>query len=134
MAKKKVKKNTLFFTKRKKEKIKAHIKKDVNINTYNKYLWVFETILLVGAVEEFIEGKVVALDIDFNLNVILVMLLVGTAFTLAVRFTEPLFKKSVTLLVRIRESKALRVALHASILFGLFLLYSWVYFDTILLN
>jgi len=132
MVKKKTKRK--FFTKGRKEKIKKEIKKDLNINTYNKYLWVFETVLLVGVVEEYIEGYVVDLNIPFVFNVILVMLLIGTAFTLLIRFTEPLFKGILVWMVRFRNEKQVRFILHAGILFGLFCLYAFVYFDAIVVG
>ena len=113
-----------------KKKIVAEVKKDININTYNKYLFIFETVLLVGVIEEFIEGYVLGLDLQLFLHMFLVMVLVGTSFTGAIAFVEPLLKGSITWIVRFGKNKIVRVGVHAAILFGLFFLYGLVYFGT----
>jgi len=111
-----------------KQKIKDNLKKSVNINTYNKYLFLFETILFIGAIEEFIETKVLALETNFYISVILIMLLIGTAFTFAVVFLEPKVRNLITWIVRASTNRVIRVVVHSIILFGLFLLYAFVYF------
>ncbi|MCP3682874.1 MAG: hypothetical protein GY861_09310 [bacterium] len=113
---------------RTKERIKDNVKKGVNINTYNKYLFIFETVLFVAVVEEFIEIKMLALDINLYLNILLVMLLVGTSFTGLIFVLEPFLKGTITKVVRFSNSKIVRVVLHSVILFVLFLLYAFVYF------
>ena len=111
-----------------KEKIKDNLKKSVNINTYNKYLFLFETILFIGAIEEFVETKVLALDINMYLDILIIMVLVGTSFTGAVIILEPKLRNLITWIVRASSNRVIRVVVHSVILFGLFLLYAFVYF------
>lgn len=132
MPAKRIKKKT-FFTKRRKERIVHEIKKDLNINTWNRYLFILEAILFVGAIEEYIEGWVTSLDMNFNLHVILIMLLIGTSFLFAVERLEPLVRRVFEYVVRFRSNKAFRFGIHATIMVFLFILYSLVYFNTLLI-
>ena len=114
------------------KKLKEEVKKDLNINTWNKYLFIFETILFIAVIEEFLEGKITNLEMQLFPHILLVMLLVGTSFTGAVRLVEPILKGSVTKIVRFSNNKIIRITVHVLILFGLFVLYGLVYFDTLI--
>ncbi len=106
------------------------VKKVTNINRYNKYLFVFETVLAVGVIDEFFEGVVTGLQLNFYLHVLILMLAVGLLFTAAFRFLEPLTKGTVVWLVRFNKNKFVRVLVHALILGSLFYFYSLVFFNT----
>ncbi|PLW80487.1 hypothetical protein C0585_02215 [Candidatus Woesearchaeota archaeon] len=109
---------------------KEFAKKYTNINTYNKKLFVFETILLVGVIDEFFEGLIMKLDYGIYLNIILLMLSIGILFYFALTFIEKVSKGAIVWLVRLNDNKILRFLVHAVILFILFCMYAKVFYGT----
>jgi len=106
------------------------VQSTLNINRYNKLLFIFETILLVGVVDEFFEGVVTGLSLNIYLHVLLLMLAVGILFTLAFSFLEPWTKKLIVWTVRINQNKILRFLMHVIILAVLYYFYAKVFFGT----
>jgi hypothetical protein len=115
------------------KKIK-NMKKEFNINRYNKYLFIFETVLLIGLLENYLSEIILELNINVYLNVLLIMLSIGFLFTLAFRFLEPLARDTIVWLVRFNENKILRIVAHALILICLFYLYTLAYFDVVIFS
>jgi hypothetical protein len=107
---------------------KKNVSSKLNINKYNKWLFIFETILFVGVIDEYFEGLILSLNIDFYWHVLLLMISVGVLFTLLFRYIEPLTKKILVFLVRINTNKLVRIIMHIIILSILFYLYSQVFF------
>lgn len=101
-----------------------------NINRYNRYLFIFETILLVGVIDEFLEGLIMQLDYGIFLNIALLMFSIGVLFYFALQFIERLGKGTIIWIVRLNKNKILRVAAHIVILALLFYLYAKVFYGT----
>lgn len=108
---------------------KNGIKKVSNINRYNRKLFILETILFIGVLDEYMESLILKVDAGFYINVILLMASIGILFTFALKFIEKVAKGAITWIVRLNDNKILRVAVHILILGILFYLYSKVYFD-----
>lgn len=104
------------------------VKNALNINRYNKMLFIFETILLVGVIDEFFEGLIMMVDYGIYLNILLLMLSIGILFYIALQFIEKVAKGTIIWIVRLNNNKILRFFVHALILFGLFWLYAKVFF------
>lgn len=104
------------------------MKKALNINRYNKMLFIFETILFIGVVDEFFESLIMKIDYGMYLNIILLMLSIGVIFAFALKFIERVARGAIIWIVRLNNNKILRFFVHALILFGLFWLYAKVYF------
>jgi hypothetical protein len=100
----------------------------LNINRYNKYLFILETILLVGVVDEFFEGLIMGLNVGLYLHVFLLMFSIGVLFVFALALIEKIGKGTIVWLVRLSNNKILRVVFHVLILCGLFYLYAKVFF------
>jgi len=109
---------------------KDGVKSALNINRYNKYLFILETILLVGVLDEYFESLIMGIDYGIYINILLLMLSIGILFSLALRFIEPIAKGSITWVVRLNENKILRFIVHVVILCLLYYLYAQVFFDT----
>ncbi|MBT3720028.1 hypothetical protein HN789_02985 [archaeon] len=103
-------------------------KKALNINKYNKWLFIFETFLFVGVLDEFIENLILSINLNILFHVILIMLSVGILFTAAFSIIEPLTKKILAWLVRINSNKIVRILMHIIILSVLYYLYAFVFF------
>jgi len=111
-------------------KTKKAVKNTLNINKYNKLLLVFETVLLVGVIDEYLEGVILAQDMSIYLHVLTLMLLVGFIFTFAFSIIEPIIKKWVAWTIRFNRNKLIRVIIHVLILSILYYLYAQVFFGT----
>ena len=111
------------------ESTKEGVKKGLNINRYNKNLFILETVLLIGALDEFFESLILKLDFGIYLNVLLVMLSVGVLFTLAFNFIEKYMKGIIIWMVRVSNNKIIRFAVHLIILGVLFYLYAQIFFN-----
>jgi len=109
---------------------KDGVKSALNINRYNKLLFILETILFVGVIDEYFESLIMGIDYGIYLNILLLMLSIGILFSLALRFIEPLTKGSIVWIVRLNNNKILRAAVHIVILCLLYYLYAKVFFDT----
>ena len=121
---KKVKKNSVKNI----ESAKKGIKSGLNINRYNKYLFIFETILLVGVIDEFFETLIMGLNISTYLHIVLLMVSIGTLFYFALMFIERFSKGTIMWLVKLNQNKVLRFLVHVIILYILFYLYAKVFF------
>ena len=106
------------------------VKRTLNINRYNKYLFIFETILLVGVIDEYFESLIMQLDYGIFLNIILLMLSIGILFYFALQFIERLGKGTIIWIVRLNQNKILRIAAHILILAALFYFYAQVFYGT----
>lgn len=111
------------------ERVKHGLRAGTNINTYNKWLFIFETVLFVGVLDEFLEGKLLDLDLGLYVNVAILMLMTGTLFTFAFRFIERYTQKTISWLVRLNSNKILRLFVHLVIISLLFYLYAKVFFE-----
>lgn len=110
--------------------IKKGVRDTTNINRYNKYLFIFETILLVGVIDEFLESLIMKLDYGIYLNIVLLMLSIGILFYFALQFIEKLGKGTIIWIVRLNKNKILRIATHVLILSVLFYFYAKVFYST----
>ena len=110
------------------DRTRTGVKRALNINRYNKMLFIFETILFVGVVDEFFESLIMQIDYGIYLNIILLMISIGILFYLALQFIEKVAKGAIIWIVRLNNNKILRFFVHALILFGLFWLYAKVFF------
>jgi hypothetical protein len=105
-------------------------KDTLNINKYNKFLFIFETILLVGVIDEFFEGLIMTIDNGIYLNILLLMLSVGILFYIALQFIERVSKGAIIWVVRLNNNKIIRLFVHIVILSILYYLYAQVFYDT----
>jgi len=112
------------------ERTKKAVKNTLNINKYNKWLFIFETILLIGVLDEYLEGFILGLEIDIYWHILLLMILIGTLFTFAFSVIEPWTKKIITWTIRINQNKVLRTLMHIIILGFIYFLYAKVFFAT----
>ena len=112
------------------ERTKKALKDTLNINKYNKWLFIFETILLVGVLDEYLEGLLLGLNLNIYLHILITMVFVGVLFTLAFSVLEPWTRKIITWTIRINQNKILRVAIHIIILVVIYFLYAKVFFAT----
>ena len=103
-------------------------KRTLITNKYSKWLFVFETVLFVGVVDEYLESLITNLSIDFYLHVLLLMLSIGVLFTLTFSVIEPWTKELIIWTIRLNESKAVKFAVHLIILGLLYWLYAKVFF------
>ncbi|MFH1590872.1 MAG: hypothetical protein ABIC95_03005 [archaeon] len=110
------------------QQTKVAIKQSTNINRYNKYLFILETILLVGVVDEYVENLIIGWTLGVYLNTLLIMIAIAIMFSLALRIIEPLARGTVTWLVRLTSNKVVRVTMHVVILCIIFYLYGKVFF------
>jgi len=109
---------------------KTETKKALNINRYNKYLFILETILFIGVLDEFLESLILKVDFGIVINTILLMASIGILFSWALLLIEPIMKGTIIWLVRLNNNKILRVIVHVIILSLLFCLYAKVFFGT----
>ncbi len=109
---------------------KKGVKDTLNINRYNKWLFIFETILLVGVIDEYFETVIMGLNQSIYVHILLLMLSIGILFSLALRFIEPVAKGGIIWIVRLNNNKILRAVVHILILSVLYYLYARVFFDT----
>jgi hypothetical protein len=109
---------------------KKGVAKFTNINRYNKYLFIFETILFVGVIDEFFEGVITGFNLGIYLHILLLMFSIGILFTIALNVIESITKGTIVWLVRLSNNKILRVVVHLIIFAILFYLYGKVFFDT----
>ena len=116
--------------KKKLESVQKSVKDGLNINKYNKWLFIFETVLLVGVLDEFLEGVILDLPISFYWHVALVMLCIGIVFSAAFIFIEKYAKKIVIGIIRFSNNKLVRIILHLAIIAIIFYLYARVFFGT----
>ncbi len=112
------------------ESTEKGIKNGLNINRYNKFLFIFETILLIGVIDEFFETLIMGLELSIYSHILLLMLSIGTLFYFALMFIEKVAKGTITWLVRLNSNKILRFIVHVIILYIIFILYARVFFDT----
>jgi hypothetical protein len=105
-------------------------KNNLNINKYNKFLFIFETILFVGVIDEFFEGLIMQIDNGIYLNILLLMFSIGILFYIALQFIERVAKGAIIWVVRLNNNKLIRLFVHIIILSFLYYLYAQVFFDT----
>jgi len=109
---------------------KEGIKKGLNINRYNKMLFIFETILLVGVIDEFLEIQILKLDFGLYVNIALLMVTLGILFYFAFHIVEKAAKSTIVWIVRLNNNKILRFLVHVIILSFLYYLYAKIFFST----
>ena len=107
---------------------KAGVGRALNINRYNRYLFMLETILLVGVIDEYFESLIMKVNYGVYLNILLLMLSIGVLFSFALKLIEPIARGTISWLVRLNDNKILRAVVHIAILYFLFCLYARVYF------
>ncbi|MGM5488434.1 MAG: hypothetical protein ACQESG_05785 [Nanobdellota archaeon] len=83
------------------------MKRALNINRYNKMFFIFETILLVGVVDEFFESLIMQIDYGIYLNIILLM--ISILFYLALQFIEK--EGAIIWIARLNNNKILRLSM-----------------------
>ncbi len=103
-------------------------KKTPIANRCSKWVFVFETILFVGVLDEYLESLITNLSINFYLHVLLFMLSIGILFTLAFSVIEPWTKELIIWTVRLNENPAVKFIVHLLILGLLYWLYAKVFF------
>jgi hypothetical protein len=94
----------------------------------NRFLFIVETLLLVGVIEEFIESYVMRMDQSVYMTVLMLMLLIGVLFYFALGLIQGIAGGAILFIVSINKSRALRLIVHACIFACLFYLYLIVYF------
>ncbi len=104
-------------------------KENLNINKYNRFLFIFETILFVGVIDEYFEGLIMSIDNGIYLNILLLMFSVGILFYVALQFIERVAKGAIIWVVRLNNNKLIRLIVHLVILSFLYYLYAKVFFD-----
>ena len=112
------------------EQTRQGVKDVTNINRYNRYLFILETILLVGVVDEYFESLITGLNISIYFHILLLMFSIGVLFVVALKVIEKIGKGTIVWLVRLSSNKILRLIAHIVILSLLFCLYGKVFFGT----
>jgi hypothetical protein len=94
----------------------------------DKQLIIFETALLLGLVNFFVEKWIFSLDINFYLKVLSVMMMVAGSFSIVFKLIEPLAKGAVKKMLIFGKKSYVNLIIHTGIIGLFFILYSWLFF------
>ncbi len=93
-----------------------------------RFLLVFETALIIGLLNFFLEKKIHALEINTYLKIAIIMLLAGGIFSLAYVFVEKIIRNTLNIVFKVQIIPFLNYLIHAGIIAVLYYLYSLYFF------